>query len=800
VAVGHADQVAYYVLPPGPLDAAPRHDAQLNFYLKAASRVADHHPYPGLVEGPGPLPLTQLYVRQLASDQGADADVDKPDTANLPVTAETIFLGVDRVRVVLAAAGGGKSSLLRRYLATSASQELAHGMDGRVHAAIPVLIRATALVGSPLLARGLAEAVVEELGPYGLREMLTSEFFSQPPSPRAPWLVMVDGLDEVPDRAARVALLERLAREADEESSPYRFIVATRPLPRAELDRLGPGTDIFELHPFTPADVRTYARGIFRDLPESEHQVRVFVAGLRQSGLDDLARTPLMAFMLCQLHATDPSRSLPDGRTSVYQSFVELLYEQNTHKSIRHTHDEVIRVLKDRHQIPRDQQAVEQAAQLVREGLPQLIDHLAHERISGNTEPAVDILARWLHVQRPAKVKPPLWNAFLGDLLRPAGLLAERSNGFHFLHQTLLEFHSARHATRNEQARAALLLSLFRNRNSVDSPYDDQEMRGKQAREELHYYVAHHQLDLEYLSEGQARRDEQDRASQLHELLHRQRDRAGRYLSLPALEPSYLGFLLDGLIAPADYIAAETIRTLDELAAPAQTAACQLLVQQVQLRTNLPADLTAGRLSAFAQSQDLDIQDRSLAAAALATVPGHRDEGATLLFRFADNASLAFKERARAARHLADVDGRLSEAAQLLISLAHGPGIHLRDRVDATRLLATLGDERAAAILITLAGYDDPEGDIHGHLRAAKYLSYLPKYREEAAIALIRIATDTTHWDKYSSAAAAESLARLDGYRTHGIDLLTRLAREKRGGRYARDALARLRGPGRRTA
>ncbi|WP_329619386.1 ATP-binding protein [Streptomyces sp. NBC_01255] len=808
MAVGYADHVTYNVLPPGSRDAARRGDAQLNSYLYTASRIADHHPYPGLVEGPGPLPLAEIYVRQLAQGQRDAEDQDDTDTrgadvASVPVPAETIFTGGGRVRVVLAGAGGGKSALLRHHLATGAGHWLVHGKGDRVHASMPVLVRATTLADSPLLTQGLAQAVVDELGPYGLRETLTSEFFSRPPHPQVPWLVMVDGLDEVPDRTTRVTLMNRLAREADDESSPYRFIVATRPLPGGELDRLGPGAEHFELQPFSPADVWAYARGYFRDLPDSERQVRIFTAGLKESGLDGLARTPLIAFILCQLYTADPTRPLPEGRTGAYQSFVELLYEQNTHKSIRHTHDEVIRALKDRHQIPRDQQAAEQAAQLVREGLPELIDHVAYERINGNTAPAVEILSLRLDVQRPAKVKPPLWNAFLGDLLRPTGLLAEHSGDFHFLHQTLLEYHAARHATRDEQARAALLHELFlRNRAYAD-----------------------------------------------HDLQPRR-----------PIQPSHLSFLLDGLLAPADHIATQTIRVLDDLSTSGHPTACKLLVKLVELRTKLPPDSTARQLAAHARHQSLST-NRVLAARTLATVSGHQDEGATLLAGFVGDTSLPFRDRVSAATLLATVDGHRSQAAQLLLDLAGdrtlsfefrvaaGYGLaslkerrdeivqlfapwadsvtlHIKDRTTAASLLAAAGDERAnqllfrvandssldirirvhaarglaqigderiATVLIALAEVNDPEGDIHGHVRAAEVLSFLPRYRGTAAGALTRIATDSAHWDGLARVEAAEYLAWLDGYRAHGTDLLTRLAEGGRSRDHATRALAKLR-------
>lgn len=214
-----------------------------------------------------------------------------------------------------------------------------------------------------------------------------------------------------------------------------------------------------------------------------------------------------MAFMLCQLYAADPARPLPDGRSGAYQAFVELIYEQNAHKNIKDTHDEAIRRLKDRHQIPKDNQAAEQAARQVRDHLPELIDHLAHERINGHTAPAVDILASHQQANRPQKVQQHLWNAFLSDLLRPTGILVQRADDFDFLHQTLLEYHAARHATRDEQARTKLLHDLIASSKSPENNHWDGRFPSR------------------YPSGN-------DRWKP------------------PAAEPSYLGFLLDGLLTP----------------------------------------------------------------------------------------------------------------------------------------------------------------------------------------------------------------------------------------------------------
>ncbi|MGW7095492.1 NACHT domain-containing protein [Streptomyces sp. NPDC054874] len=714
-------------------------------------------------------------MRQLAEAQGtekqrtdvrdlndSDAPVPSEMRGDLPgsvsdgVPAEAVFAGTDRVRVVLATAGGGKSVLLRQHLSDAAASRLAGGAHGQLHPAVPVLIRATALATEPLLPRALATAVVEELGPYGLRDVPTADFFTRPPYPGLPWLVMVDGLDEVPGSATRVALLERLARESGQEPLTYRFVVATRPLPEGELARLGPDVALFGLRPFTSADLGMYAQRCFRDLPNRDRHVQVFTAGLRTSGLDELARTPLMASMLCPLYAANPTRPLPDGRTGAYQSFVELLYEQNTHKRVRATHAEAIRVVTDRHQIPRDQQAAERAAGVVRDELPHLINHVAHERMNGNTAPVVAILASHLCVRRPDKVRPSIWDAFLGDLLRPTGLLAERAGDFHFLHHTLLEYHAARHATRDVQARSELLTRLF-------------------PRQPL-------------CTEDDAAASDAPVAP-------------ARPL---ALDPSYLGFLLNGLLAPGDRVAADTVRALDELAARDAVAAVRLLADQVRLRTGLPTDLLARHLPAFSRDKKL-AGYRIVAAAYLTRIEGHRDNGAELLVDLADDTDLTFENRVRAATQLARIKAYRPRAAKILMRMAGSSSLgdilkagealgrmaeyrseaiaiftsilsrdplpnhrDLHERMDIAAVLVFWGNERGIKLLVDLA--DDTDLTFENRVRAATQLARIKAYRPRAAKILMRMAGSSSLGDILK---AGEALGRMAEYRSEAIAIFT---------------------------
>ncbi|MFE4957958.1 NACHT domain-containing protein [Streptomyces sp. NPDC056653] len=715
--------------------AAPSANAPLvAAYLKAARDVARRHPYPGVLGAPSLPALADVYVRQQARTPAADdQDSQSPggtatsgNQAGPVVPAAEVFRADDDVCVLLSGPGGGKSTLLRAHLA-----DVADGWLGsNTGKTIPVMVSAAAVAGMDPLPTVLAKTVTGDLLQAGLLDELGADFFRHPPRAGVPWLVLIDGLDEIPDADTRSAVLTMLAGAATAGAGLYRFVVATRPLPAAELGALGRDVPRYELQPFSHDDLHAYATHWFRILDDPARHAEAFTAELERSHLEDLARTPLMALMLCQLYAADPTRPLPEGRTGAYQSFVELIYEQNAHKNIKNTQDEAIRRLKDRHQIPGDNQAAEQAARQVRNHLPELIDHLAHVWINGSTAPVVDVLASHLQAKRPQKVKQHLWNSFLGDVLRPTGILAQRADDFDFLHQTLLEYHAARHATRDEEARTQLLHGMIA---PPSTPAD------------------------------------------------------GRLVP-PALEASYLGFLLDGLLAPQDRITAETTEYVEKLTAHgvgagggAAERACRFLVAQVELRTNLPVAPTAAQLARFADDTALNSYLRVEAAQALARVGGEAgtarlalfaddatfDEycrvraaealarvggaaGTTRLARFADDTTLNADFRVRAAEALAQVSGKAGAARLALFA----SDITLDDgfRVDAVRALAQVGDEAGTAQLALLA--------LYGNRRqgAAEALAWVGG---KAGAAQPTRLTDDTTLDEYYRMWAATILARV---------------------------------------
>ncbi|CAM5228259.1 hypothetical protein STENM327S_08737 [Streptomyces tendae] len=199
---------------------------------------------------------------------------------------------------------GGRSG--RRKVDTAASPT---GGRGRTLAAPspsrprrcrrPGSIRATTLAAGPVLPVALATAVTEELRPSGLREPLTADIFSHRPFAHVPWLVMVDGLDEIPQRNDRIALLERLALAAEQQPGAVPVRRDDPPLAgRGTLPPLAPPPPTPSCGPSHGATCARTRADASRSPPDVKIHINEFMTGLKLSGLEALARTPLIASIL----------------------------------------------------------------------------------------------------------------------------------------------------------------------------------------------------------------------------------------------------------------------------------------------------------------------------------------------------------------------------------------------------------------------------------------------------------------------------------------------------------------------
>lgn len=129
--------------------------------------------------------------------------------------------------------GTGKSTFTHHVSGTLASVRLgdeaaAAAADLTGVSAVAVRVPAGHLADDAPLTSLLHASVRTRLG-IRLTHELPADLFAAPPH-GVPWLLLVDGLDEILDPVARERVITTIARDAANPSSPYRWVVTTRPL------------------------------------------------------------------------------------------------------------------------------------------------------------------------------------------------------------------------------------------------------------------------------------------------------------------------------------------------------------------------------------------------------------------------------------------------------------------------------------------------------------------------------------------------------------------------------------------
>ncbi|MFF8944064.1 trypsin-like peptidase domain-containing protein [Streptomyces sp. NPDC014864] len=442
---------------------------RLRDYLADAARAAQAHPYPGVVAGVMP-PLSAVYVRQQAEradTAGADGGPGHPGGGRLPADAVVTTPGD---AVLVGRPGAGKSSLLRT-VAHSLAGEWARGRGGGW---VPVRLTAAELVPERAFPDTLAAGIRADLGAVGTRHEWTPDFFREPPAPGAGWLVLIDGLDEVMDAERRRRVLTKLAglRAQDPDGALYRFVVATRPLPDDELATTPDWRPHrFQLLPLGAGQLPELAAAWFEALrmDDPAGAATRFVGEVDRLGLRLMAKTPLMATMLCQLFAADPGRRLPPGRYALYEAYVRLLndsrYRPGTDGIVSQ-----IRAAADQYRAE-----VTTAAERLNDRTFELVGMLAIDRLDGGTRPALELMAGWTSSLCPPQIPVRVWPDLVRDFLRRSGLLAERAGDFHFLHQTFVEFLAAQRVAADARRGTAAYRALFGRWGRAAPPGPEQD-------------------------------------------------------------------------------------------------------------------------------------------------------------------------------------------------------------------------------------------------------------------------------------------------------------------------------------
>ncbi|MGW7523266.1 trypsin-like peptidase domain-containing protein [Streptomyces sp. NPDC054783] len=430
---------------------------QLRAYLAAVERVAEKHPYPGVVPGGTLPPLSAVYMeQQTGRTQSADdttAAEEERDGGSVERLPAMELFDLDGDCLLTGSAGAGKSTLLRRGLA-----ELARNWQGDTHGNrfVPVRVSAADLDRGALY-EAIAAGVRDDLEPMGLWQGWTAEFFQEAPVAGARWLVLVDGLDEIVSVEARNRVLGRVAAAAAETAARARFVVCTRPLPASELDdKFSKRAVRLTLLPFEPRQLTAFATAWFTALKLSDpaRTAEKFTAEIARVRLDAVTNTPLMATMLCQLYIA--GGSLPTGgRFGVYEAFIDLLINQQYTDKASGLSQQV------RDKFEKFGKLVENMAADVQGRSHELIGHVALARYNGDLRAIRTLAVEWSGGARLPRPALQEWDSLIADLLRRSGVFVQRGEDFEFQHQTMMEFLAARRIAEDDALSAATMRKLF---------------------------------------------------------------------------------------------------------------------------------------------------------------------------------------------------------------------------------------------------------------------------------------------------------------------------------------------------
>ncbi|WP_433256165.1 trypsin-like peptidase domain-containing protein [Streptosporangium sp. CA-135522] len=428
---------------------------RLRAYLKVAREESRQHPYATAL--PGAPRLDAVYVHQQAarqseSPQGPAAPeisgtaqgrrpAHQQHRGTAPAEGYQFLQRFDADDIlerhhgglIVGGPGAGKSSLLKHFLQTAADRWLETGSGEYV----PVLVRAHALAGDLPLPQAVAAGVQADLGSR-LEDAHLAEDLTREAASGTPWLILLDGVDEILDPAARARVLRAVVRWWPDER--YRFLITSRPLPHAELDELRKKIPIFDIQPFSEEQLPVLAERWFTalGLREVDSLIEEFVEQLFQKHLGQLARTPLISTMICVVFAHEPGRQLPHSRAELYERFVGVLLDKSF------THVNAMDLLK-RRAAPYGTDAV-RAVESLQGDLGTHLETLA-VRIFSAVDTSGDVLEHARAATsaiRPANLPEEIWRDFVAESLRQSGLILEKGGGFEFVHHTIAEYLAAR--------------------------------------------------------------------------------------------------------------------------------------------------------------------------------------------------------------------------------------------------------------------------------------------------------------------------------------------------------------------
>jgi formylglycine-generating enzyme required for sulfatase activity len=390
------------------------------------------------------FPIEDLFVtlKTTPAPRGADKAPSKARVAETgferPAPVPLHAALVERHLVAVGDPGAGKSTFLHRVAHALCETLLGDdpdaartrvGIDDR---AFPILVRLADLATHVRAHRGASgvPATPESAAwlPHFLGAMsrgdewgLDEEFFRA--QLRDPSVVLLDGLDEAPDRVTR----ESLARLIENVASAYpaaRIVVTSRPGAYVG-EAVLPGFAHVQIEPLDESAVHTFLERWCQALwPESAAEAAGHLNELRTAlerpSIARMARNPVMLTALAVVHWNE--RRLPEQRADLYESVITWLARSREQRPGRATAERCLELL----------QALALAMQVHDGRQVQVPKHWAAEALAGEFR------------DRPERERAAAAERFLDAEELDSGIVVGRGNEVRFWHLTFQEFLAAK--------------------------------------------------------------------------------------------------------------------------------------------------------------------------------------------------------------------------------------------------------------------------------------------------------------------------------------------------------------------
>jgi hypothetical protein len=373
--------------------------------------------------------LTRSYVER----SGVESSGERTSVADV----------LSRYRHVLveAPAGIGKSSLTyhmarKSAIILQASLRSSRLPDETEYIAVRVPARDLA-VNRPL-PDAIVSSVSDRLGLYQSENMAIDQFGAVTPG-GLPWLIMVDGLDEIIDGEKWRKVVAAIAADMTRAESPYRWLITTRPVPGHGLDALRqvPGVASYTLEVFDDNELYEMARAWLHDYSSdnTEYHIEEFIDQAK-SNLHELVRVPLLAAVALLLYRRSAEVGLPTSRPGLYEALVTYFLHGRGKESERQ--GEFRRLIADAG-------GTSELADFLYPRRHEILHELARQTLEDG-QPTLGRAIAWIN-QNAAYIPKFLhnWDAAVGGILASTGLVTlESARSLAWIHQTVPEYLVAR--------------------------------------------------------------------------------------------------------------------------------------------------------------------------------------------------------------------------------------------------------------------------------------------------------------------------------------------------------------------